>query len=1055
MKHLFKGGFLKSNPCNDIPNWRSFSPGKFQLVGSSVVSSRSVQTSRRADENSDLTNSRESKGFGPLLDEILGILGTDAIEVDTNASDRLSEFKERQLRRDAGRGESSSFQGQSVCRNAEEKTDDIKMGGAPGEGILDEIEVEDVSPVVHKVTEIVRSENAVVSMEDRFATCDFNCNEEVVEKVLKRCFKVPHLALKFFNWVKHSKGFNHTTNTFNVMISIAGEEKDISLVENLAEEMKKSSCERDAKTWTILLSHYGKANHIGKALLVFEEMKRAGVEPDSTAYRTMLRALCNARKPDLALEFYKDMVLKEVKLDAGLYKQLLKCVASGNAAAGVHLVGENMVRLSEIPEPQIYGLMLQSFCIAGRIKESLELIQDMKNKNVVLDAGIFETLVKGLCTKDRITDAMEILEIMKRRNEFNPNIYGILISAYLRRNEVTEAFNLFAAAKKLGNVPISTYTNLMQHFFWNKEFQKGVELYNEVLEKGIQLDSVAITAVAIAYVQQNRLSEASKVFKSMYEKGFKPTRKSYIIFIKELCKASKAEEIDKVLSDLICELDIRDDVLRQVLSYLERKGDLEKMNVILGIQRGFTSHPRGKEELNSVRANQVELVGEPEQNRSSQERRLDHFPESGAGINIDTSVQQVCQILSSLSDWSIIQERLGKLKIQFTPELVVGILQNSGPNIGTALKFFSWVGKQSGYCHAEKSYHAAIKIAGQGKNFKEMRCLFHEMKKRGCLITSDTWTIMIQQYGRIGLTDIALKSFKEMKLSGCKPSKSTYKSLITSLCGKKGRKARDAIQLYHEMVRSGFVPGKELIETYICCLCEVNELSEARTCIESLYKFGFSVPLSYSLYFRALSRAGRLEDALALMDEIGSEKNILDQYTYGSLIHGLLRRGQLEEALAKIKSMKQVGINPTVHVYTSLIIYFLKAKEIDRAHQTLEEMKKHDCEPSIVTYSALICGYVRLGRVSDAWSLFHHLKQNGPAPDFKTYSMFIHCLSRVGNSEEAFKLISEMLNNGIIPSTINFRKVIYGLNSEGKRNLARIVLKKKLDLERSRKLFPS
>ncbi|KAK4428324.1 putative pentatricopeptide repeat-containing protein, mitochondrial [Sesamum alatum] len=1057
MRYLFKGGVLNSNACNNVLNSQFLAPGVVQVASLSSVPSKSVQNSKKVDKNSDLNSTRELQGFGPLFNEILGILGTENIASDKNAPYGFLASKETQLRGNMESAESSVCQLQSACENADEKRDHVKTGilvlENNGTGISDEIEVRDVSPIVHKVTEIVRTKSSLLSMEERLRNVDVDYNEEVVEKVLKRCFKVPHLALRFFKWVKFSKGFQHTANTFNTMINIAGEAKEFGLIEELAEEMGKNSCEKNIKTWTVLVSHYGKAKLIGKALLVFEEMKRAGVKPDAIAYRIMLRGLCSAGKADLALEFYKDMVHNEVKLDVASYKQLLKCFALSGDVTSVHLVGENMVRLSEIPEPHTYTLMLKSFCIAGRIKESLELIRDLKNKNIILDTGIFETLVKGLCSRDRIADAMEILEIMKRRDVFNHNIYGILISTHLRRNEVSEACNLFQDAKKSGNISVSTYTNLMQHLFWKNEFEKGLELYNEMLAMGIQLDSVAITAAAAGYLRQNCISEGWKVFKGMDAKGIKPTSKSYSIFIKEMCKVSDTDEIAKVLNEMeACKVNVRDDVVRQVTTYLEKKGDIEKLNKLKQIKRGFTFYPRVGEELNAEECNRLELARESESNQLVQERFSDSSPESAPKFSRNPDIQEVRQILSSSTDWCFVQEKLDELCIQFTPELVGEILRKCNLNISTALKFFSWVGKQTGYSHNEQSYNMAMKIAGQGKNFKQMRSLFYEMRRRGCSITSDTWTIMIMQYGRTGLTDIALRNFREMKLSNCRPAKSTYKFLITSLCGKKGRNVDEAIKIYQEMVRVGCAPDKELVETYVGCLCEAGKLLDARSCFESLHKFGFSIPLSYSLYFRALSRAGKLEDALALMDEIGSERNLLNQYTYGSLIHGLLRRGQLEVALAKMNDMKHLGIHPTVHVYTALIVHFLKEKNINKALETLEEMKEGGCQPTIVTYSALISGYVRLGQVTDAWNVFYHLKQNGPSPDFKTYSMFIDCLCRIGKSEEAFKLISEMLQDGIIPSTINFRNIIYGLNREGKPNLAHVVLKKKLDIKGRRKM---
>ncbi|XP_047981155.1 putative pentatricopeptide repeat-containing protein At5g06400, mitochondrial [Salvia hispanica] len=1035
MKTLFKCGILNSNSYKILSNSQFLSPRVVQLICISNFSSKSHKTSKKIAKDGDPNNPGD-----PLFGEILKIMDSEGNEFERNAPFVFSAMKDVNFEGNVANSGAYPCRLQGVCGNADEKNDESLA--------LDEIEAVDVGPVVFKVIGIVRCENSSLSMEERLEKADCRYNEEVVVSVLKKCFKVPKLGLKFFNWVKSREGFRHTTNTFNAMINVAGEAEEFGLVEELVEEMGKSACEKDLRTWTILVSCYGSRKRIGKALVAFQEMKRAGIEPDAVAYRTMLRTLCNARKADIALEYYEDMVRNEVKLDVDLCKQLMKCFALCGNIDAARLVGENMIK-SEISESQVYGMMLKSFCIAGKITESLELIRDLENKDISLDMGMFEALVKGLCSRDRIEDAMEILEILKKRNVFDQNIYGILISAYLGRNRVSEAFGLFQEAKGYGNVLISTYTKLMQHFFWKGEFHKGLEMYNEMLRLGLRLDSVAITAVAAGYVQQNRISEALEVFKSMFEMGIRPSSKSYLVFIKEMCKICKADEVVEILNEMqVCKLSNVDEILSEVRSYLEKKGNVEKVNAI---NRFCTSFHRSVNKKNADQCNEPEKL-DP---NPMLQRRPARFEESETRQDGYPDAQEVRLILSSSDDWCSIQEKLERLGFQFTPDLVVEILRSSSLDIGIALKFFAWIGKQPNYSHNEKSYNMAMKIAGQGKNFKEMKSLFYEMRRRGYLITADSWTIMIMQYGRTGLTDLALSCFKEMKLSTCKPTKSTYFSMIASLCGKKGRKVDEAIQIYEEMMQAGLVPGKELVEAYVGCLCEVNRLSDARRCVDSLHKFGFSIPLSYSLYVRALCRAGKLDEALALVDEAGCEKHLLQQYTYGSLVHGLLRQGRAEEALEKINCMKQLGFHPTVHVYTSLIVHFFKDRDTNRALATLEEMKEHGCQPTVVTYSALLCGYVRLGKVSEAWDVFHRLKREGPSPDFKTYSMFIDCLCGTGKSEDAFTLIPEMLRDGIVPSTVNFRTIMYGLNREGKPNLAQAVLKKKLDLKRRRQVFYS
>ena len=203
-------------------------------------------------------------------------------------------------------------------------------------------------------------------------------------------------------------------------------------------------------------------------------------------------------------------------LDMSLYELLLTCLAGSGDIAGVQLVADDMIRRSQIPERDVFSCMLKSFCIAGRIREALELIRDLNDKNLTLEPNDFETLVKGLCRADRITDAAEIVDIMKKRKVVDAKVYGIIINGYLRRNDIPKAFDLLQTMTESDYLPtISTYTKLMQHLFRLNENQKCCKLYDEILERGVEPDSVAITTMVAGHVRQNHIFEAWKVFNSM------------------------------------------------------------------------------------------------------------------------------------------------------------------------------------------------------------------------------------------------------------------------------------------------------------------------------------------------------------------------------------------------------------------------------------------------------------------------------------------------------------------------------------------------------------
>ncbi|KAK7310348.1 hypothetical protein RJT34_07809 [Clitoria ternatea] len=1000
----------------------------------------------------------ETDASRALFNEITQILGAETMIPDQSPSGFLFPLETRHY--EVGFKDQQNCT-KGVCGNAAEN---ILLDKGHDFGILKDAQLgnmgeEGLSRVVGEITEIVRAENGSTPLEERLENLSYGLKSEVFDLVLKRCFKMPQLALRVFNWLKTKDGFNHTTQTYNTMLYIAGEAKEFGLVNKLVEEMGEHEVQKNISTWTILITHYGKERKISEALLAFENMKRCGCEPDAVSYGAIIRLLCSSGKGDIAMEFYKDMIQKDMVLDVRLFKMLMNSMARSGDAAAVSLLGNDMARLSLMQENSVHGCMLKSFCISGRIKEALELIRDLKNKDLVLEPEYFENLVRGLCKAGRITDALEIVEIMKRKDMVDGKIHGIIINGYLLRNDIRRALDVFQSMKESGCVPtVSTYTELIQHLFRLSRSEEACMLYDEMLGNGVKPDIVAVTAMVAGHVSQNQISEAWNFFKSMECQGIKPTWKSYAVFIKELCKASRTHDIVKVLQEMqVSKVKIRDEVFHWAINYMESKGEHTVKEKIQQMRKASTPDPQRFQESHvevSLRI-KVEKDMEVDQSKSETDCSIIH---PHLKTYREQDVHEICRVLSSSMDWCLIQENLEKTTIQFTPELVMEILQNCIMHGSSVLNFFSWVGRQTGYRHTAESYNMAIKVAGRGKDFKHMRSLFFEMRRNSYPITSETWTIMIMLYGRTGLTKMAMSCFKEMKAGGYSPSRSTYKYLIIALCGSKGRKVDDALKTYGEMISAGHVPDKELIEIYLGCLCEVGRLLQARKCIESLQKLGYRTPHSYSLYIRALCRAGRVEEALALLEEVVVEKSIVDELTCGSIVHGLLRIGRLEDALAKVDSMKEKGIKPTIHVYTSLIVHFFQEKRVGKAVEIFEEMQQSGYEPTIVTYSALIRGYMNVGRPIDAWNIFYLMKVKGPFPDFKTYSMFLTCLCKAGKSEEAMQLISEMSDSGIVPSTVNFRTVFYGLNREGKRDLARVVMQRKSELLRRRKLltrFPS
>nr|DAD48293.1 TPA_asm: hypothetical protein HUJ06_018230 [Nelumbo nucifera] len=180
----------------------------------------------------------DARGIDPLFREIVEIIGTDNLR-PRESPIGVSVSQETRVRAAGLREELPPGTGR-VRQFADESIGlDYEKTLIPKDTQLATPDVNDVSPIVHKVTEIVRAENNEILMEERSENLGIQFDSKVVEKVLKRCFKVRNLAFRFFKGVQLRAGFRDTTGTYNTMIYIAGEAKEFDLVEKLVEEMEK------------------------------------------------------------------------------------------------------------------------------------------------------------------------------------------------------------------------------------------------------------------------------------------------------------------------------------------------------------------------------------------------------------------------------------------------------------------------------------------------------------------------------------------------------------------------------------------------------------------------------------------------------------------------------------------------------------------------------------------------------------------------------------------------------------------------------------------------
>ncbi|CAB4268923.1 unnamed protein product [Prunus armeniaca] len=88
----------------------------------------------------------------------------------------------------------------------------------------------------------------------------------------------------------------------------------------------------------------------------------------------------------------------------------------------------------------------------------------------------------------------------------------------------------------------------------------------------------------------------------------------------------------------------------------------------------------------------------------------------------------------------------------------------------------------------------------------------------------------------------------------------------------------------------------------------------------------------------ACKAAGELEKAQGVFDEMITNGQLLNVFTYNAMICGVCMAGKLEEACSMLKDMESRGCNPNFTVHSTLVSYLQSAGKLAKAHEVITHM---------------------------------------------------------------------------------------------------------------------
>lgn len=309
------------------------------------------------------------------------------------------------------------------------------------------------------------------------------------------------------------------------------------------------------------------------------------------------------------------------------------------------------------------------------------------------------------------------------------------------------------------------------------------------------------------------------------------------------------------------------------------------------------------------------------------------------------------------------------------------------------------------------TYTTLIKGFMESKMVDDAIQILNIMESRGYAPDLVLCNVLIDSLSKVGRYDDALEVFVSLQTQKMAPDSYTLCSLLTTIClsrrfslfpklvlgivveadlvvynallnffGKAGFPYL-SVELYNDMLDSGFTPDKYSFVALLSGLCEARRIDEAVNAYHGiLMNYPGQDAHIHTVIIDGLIKIGKFYRAIKLFRKAIAEKYALDVVSYTVAIRGLLRSGRTGEACTLYNQMKEAGISPDAHMYNVMLSVFCRQRDLKMVIQLLQEMIGARIELSYNNYFRL-CNFLCRSRDSNsAVNLLTEMRDLGLIP---------------------------------------------------------------------------
>lgn len=309
------------------------------------------------------------------------------------------------------------------------------------------------------------------------------------------------------------------------------------------------------------------------------------------------------------------------------------------------------------------------------------------------------------------------------------------------------------------------------------------------------------------------------------------------------------------------------------------------------------------------------------------------------------------------------------------------------------------------------------------------------------LVNQTTSSVLAMAYVKHSLVDEAIKLLQDKRWRDPAFEDNLYHLLICS-CKELGH-LESAVKIFTHMPKSDDKPNLHIFSTMIDIYCIMSRFSDADRTYQLLRSSGVAMDmLAYSIAVRMYVKAGNLEDACCVLDDMDKQAAIVpDIYLLRDMLR-LYQKCNKRDKLADLyyKILKG-GVTWDQEMYNCVINCCAHALPVDELSRVFDEMIQRGFTPNNITYNVMLDVYGKSRLFRKARKIFWMARKQGLA-DVISYNTLIAAYGQNKDFNKMTTTVQLMQFNGFSVSLEAYNSMLDAYGKECQMENFRSVLQR-------------